>query len=413
MNRSHPAPFGERRFRLVQGGGPRQPEEPERLDRFLTATDPLLLASLRKEDGQRRSRRIRRWATVIGLAFVISGSWASGVLWLKKTSPNEEKARILVEQGRTIMAGRELLSEERYKEALDNFELAVKLDPESADAWAELGNCHLYNYQSEQAEEVLKRALALNPEHAQARHGLGNLYLRRGEESKAEAIWKEGDRREMSQQLARLYLLQGRFQEAEAHLTPLLEESSANEIVQRMAQAARSRHLDPNLRTLLEPEPTGRSSWADLGWRMSRENRHREASTAFRKAIAEVPSDVNALSGMGWALLRLHRPAEARRYFQRALWLDSDHMLSLNGMAHSFKDEGRTGEAISAWIGMTELYPNVNDGTPGLAWTYYEMRDYHQAAVHFARLVKRYPYDSQVIEALNVAVENIDASPYD
>jgi tetratricopeptide (TPR) repeat protein len=410
MNRSHPAPLGERRFRLVQGGGPRKPEEPERLDRFLTSTDPLLLASLRKEDGQRRTRLIRRVATVLGLAIVVSASWASGILWLKRASPNEEKARILIEQGRTIMSSRELLSEERYKEALDNFELAVKLAPENADAWAELGNCHLYNYQSEQAEEVLQRALALEPEHVKARHGLGNLYLRRGEESKAEEVWKEGG---MSQQLARLYLLQGRFREAEARLAPLVEESPGDAMLHRMARSARSRHLDPNLRTLLEPEPTGRSSWADLGWRLSRENRHREASTAFRRAIAEVPSDVNALSGMGWALLRQHRPAEARRYFQRALWLDDDHMLSLNGMAHSFKDEGRTGEAISAWIGMNELYPDVNDGTPGLAWTYYEMRDYHQAAVHFARLVKRYPYDSQVIEALNVAVENIDASHYD
>lgn len=410
MNRSHPAPLGERRFKLVQGGEPRKPEETEVLDRFLTSTDPLLLASLRKEDGQRRSRLIRRVGTVLGLAIVVSVSWASGILWLKRASPNEEKARVLVEQGRKLMSGRELVSEERYKEALDNFELAVKLAPENAEAWAELGNCQLYNYQSDLAEEALHRALSLEPDNLRARHALGNLYLRRGEESKAEEVWKQGG---LDQQLARLYLLQGRFGEAEARLAPLLEASPGDEMLHRMAQAASSRRLVPSLRTLLEPEPTGRSSWADLGWRLSRENRHRDASTAFRRAIAEVPSDVNALSGMGWALLRLHRPAEARRFFQRALWLDGDHMLSLNGLAHSFKDEGRTGEAISAWIGMTELYPDVNDGTPGLAWTYYEMRDYHQAARHFARLIKRYPYDSQVIEALNVAVENIDASHYD
>ena len=410
MNRSHPAPKGERRFRLVQGGGPRKRAETEVLDQFLTAADPLLLASLRKEDGQRRSRMVRRVAAVLGLAVVVSVSWASGVLWLKRASPNEEKARILVEQGRKLMSGRELVSEGRYKEALDNFELAVKLAPGNADAWAELGTCQLYNYQSELAEEALRRALALEPDHLGARHALGNLYLRRGEENKAEEIWKKGA---LNQQLARLYLLQGRFRDAEARLAPLLAEPGGDDMLHRMAQAARSRHLPPSLRTLLEPEPTGRSSWADLGWRLSRENRYREASTAFRRAITEVPSDVNALSGMGWSLLRQHRPVEARRFFQRALWLDSDHMLSLNGMAHSYKDEGRTGEAISAWIGMTELYPDVNDGTPGLAWTYYEMRDYQRAALHFARLVKRYPYDSQVVEALNVAVENLDAPSYD
>ncbi|HYO12016.1 MAG TPA: tetratricopeptide repeat protein, partial [Thermoanaerobaculia bacterium] len=133
----------------------------------------------------------------------------------------------------------------------------------------------------------------------------------------------------------------------------------------------------------------------------------------FRKAIAVVPSDVNALSGMGKALLGMNRPGEARPYFRRALRLDGDHMLSLNGLAQSFKDEGRIGEAIAAWNGMSELYPEVNDGTPGLAWTYYEMRDYHQAALYFARLVQRYPYDARVVEALNVAVQNIDSPGYE
>ena len=411
MNRSDPTSPVERRFRLVQGEGPRNSEEPERLDRFLTTTDPILLASLQKEEGQRRRGLTRHVVAVLGCMIVLSLSlWAFGAQRLDRAASNAEKARLLVEQGRKLMSTRELVSAERYSEALANFSLAVKLAPNFAEAWTELGNCHLYNYQSESAEEAFQKAIALEPETSNALHGLGTVYLRRGEARKAEEVWRQGG---LDRQLARLYLLQGRFDEAEARLAPLIEESPDDELLHRMAQAARTRHLAPRLRTLLEPEPTGRSSWADLGWRLYRDKRYREASTAFRRAIATVPSDVNALSGLGKSLLGMNRPGEARPYFQRALRLDGDHMLSLNGLAQSFKDEGRIGEAIATWHGMTELYPEVNDGTPGLAWTYYEMQDYHQAALYFARLVKRYPYDARVVEALNVAVQNIDSPSYE
>lgn len=406
MNHSDPTSRAKRRFGLVQGEGPRDPREPERLDQFLATADPILLASLQQDEGQRRRGLARRAAVGLGFTILVFLSlWAFGTQRLDRAASNTEKARLLVEQGRKLMSTRELVSEDRYSEALADFSLAVKLAPDFAEAWNELGNCHLYNYQSEAAEEAFRKALALEPDNPTARHGLGTLYLRRGEERKAEEVWRQGG---LDRQLARLYLLQGRFAEAEARLALLLATSPDDELAQRMARAARSRHLDPGLRTLLEPEPTGRSSWADLGWRMYRDKRYREAFTAFATAVSAVPSDVNALSGTGKALLGMNRPAEARPYFRRALQLDGDHMLSLDGLAQSLKDEGRVGEAIAVWNRMAELYPDVNDGTPGLAWTYYEMRDYHQAALYFARLVKRYPHDARVVEALNVAVQNLD-----
>ena len=150
-----------------------------------------------------------------------------------------------------------------------------------------------------------------------------------------------------------------------------------------------------------------RAPWADQGWRLARAKRYGEAAAAFDQALAAVPTDVNALGGMGWALLDLGQPQDARSYFERALRLDGDHVLSLNGLAQSLKDEGRVGDAITVWQDMSQRYPGVNIGTPRLAWTYYEIQDYGQAAVHFARLINRHPYDSQIADALNIAVENI------
>lgn len=391
----------KRRFKVVAGGG-----EGEQLDRFLAATDPVLVASLRTKEQDPRRGKLRRAlvTTAAGLALAVPLIlWGSGIRFaggLSGPAPDLEKALLLTEEAW------QLFSEDRQDEALANFSLATRLAPGLSDAWNGLGICYTEQYQTELAEKAYRRAIALDPHNVNAMDGLGNLYLRRGQEGKAEEIWMRSGR---ERQLARLYLLQGRFQRAEARLAPLLggQQSSNDELLYRMAQAARSRRLDDALRSLLEPEPAGRTAWADQGWRLANDKRYDEAATAFGKALSEVPTDVNALGGMGWTLLNMGQPREARSYFQRALTLDGDHVLSLNGLAHCLKDEGRADDAITVWTKMSQLYPGVNIGTPGLAWTYYEMQDYGQAAVHFARLIKRHPYDSQLADALNVAVENL------
>ena len=388
-----------RRFKVVHGGG-----EGERLDRFL-GTDPLLLVSLQDEERGLRRRRLRHAALAgaFGLVFAIPAFlWAAGLLGpLSRTAaPDREKAVLLTEDGW------KLHFEDRHNEALANFNLATRLAPALARAWEGIAICQTDLYQSELAEQAFLRSLALDPRNESAIDGLGNLYLRRGDERRAEETWVRGGR---ERQLARLYLLQGKFAQAEARLASVLRgpQPPEDDLLYQMARAARSRRLDPALRSLLEPEPTGRSAWADLGWRLYNEKRYAEAAAAFDEAISKVPSDVNALGGMGRALLDMGRPEEARDYFERALWLDDDHVLSLDGRALSLKNEGRVEEAIRVWQGMSARYPGVNIGTPGLAWTYYEIQDYGPAAVQFARLIRRHPYDSRLAEALNVAVENL------
>jgi tetratricopeptide (TPR) repeat protein len=417
MTRRTPTP-ARRRFHLVQGDEPRHARETERLDRFLLDPDPLLVASLRHEEQELRRRKLS-WGLAVLLALT-----AVPFLWRPdpprapvalagraSTNPSTDFSAELSASHerahRLIAEGRKLASAGRDDEAFDSFSQAVRLAPDVAEAWAARGSAQLHDYQSELADRDFQRALALEPGNRAALHGLGNLYLRRGKPRKAEELYLRGG---LDQQLARVYLLQGRFDEAEGRLAPLLSESS-DELVHRMAQAARSRYLEPALRSLLEPEPTGMSSWADLGWRLAKQKRHAEASRAFGRALAEYPQDVNALSGLGSSLLAMNRTAEAKTYFERALSLNGDHIRSLDGLARCLKSEGKVGEAIAVWRQLAELYPGFNDSIPGLAWTYYEIRDYRQAALYLARLVKRNPEDARVIDALSVAVQNLGLTP--
>lgn len=391
-------------FRLISGSATRTLWEGDRLDSFLVDTDPFLIASLQKEEGQRQRKRLV-WGLsgLLGLVALVSSLAAVSY---SRLAPGEtlagpaesDQVRPLIEEGIR------LTSEGEYMEAMDRLRLALELAPNSADAWAEVGNWHLHNFQTFSAEEAFQRALALTPDQSRALYGLGTLYVRRGEARKAEQVFlRIGE----NTQLARLYLLQGRFEEAAPLLKKLVEESPGNELLHRMVHAAEARKLPPSLRSMLEPSPTGRSRWADLGWRLRMEKRYEQAAEAFEKAVALHADDVNALSGLGLTLLDMNQAREGRGYFERALSLDHDHLVSLNGIANCLKVEGRTEEAIAVWQTVSDLYPGVSDGTKGLAWTYYERGDYSQAAVYFAQLATKYPNDAQAIAALNVAVEKI------
>jgi tetratricopeptide (TPR) repeat protein len=396
------------RFQILRGGGPGHAIETERLDRFLADADPLAVAATPQAERRPRHRRLA-WslALFLGVTAVAPFLWRSALVHpvgkragISPAAQNREQARLLVAQGQ------ELIGEDRDDDALARFSLAVQIAPGFADAWANLAATQMRGFQSTLAERSFQRALALEPGNRHALQGLGNLYLRQGNQRKAEEVWRRGG---LDQQLARLYLLQGKFQDAQIHLAPLLKGGTQDEIVGRMALAARSRRLDPGLRSLLEPDPAGLSSWAELGWRLSKQKLYGDASVAFGRALDEIPHDVNALSGMGTSLLALNRPGEAKAYFERALRLHDDHMRSLNGLALCLKSEGRIEDAIAVWRETSRRYPGVgiNTAIPGLAWTYYEIRDYRQAAVYFAQIVKEHPYDSRVIDALNVAVQNI------
>jgi Flp pilus assembly protein TadD len=387
-----------RRFQLVQGAGTGEEREIAQLDRFLVDVDslqiPVLQALQEDERSAHRGWRLGRTQRA-GQALV----FLAVLLWAGRPSSDEEQGR------RTLAQGRALVTLGRFDDAMESFSRATDLAPNLADAWAELGVSQLRHDESNPAEDSFHKALALEPGNPRALHGLGTLHLRRGKRSQAEEAYLRGG---LNKQLAGLYLLQGRFHEAQVRLTPLLHDFPEDEEIYRMAEAARSRHLTPELQSLLDPEPTGLSRSTDTGWRLTYNGKYAAAVRAFNKALRPNPNDVSALSGLGTSLLGLGRVAEARTYFERALQLDTDNLHSLDGLARCLRQQGHTDEAIAIWERMVRLFPSAAESSPGLAWAYFDKGNYPQAAYYFARLVKKNPNDVQVAGALSDAVQNMN-----
>ncbi|MDX1555299.1 MAG: tetratricopeptide repeat protein, partial [Xanthomonadales bacterium] len=141
--------------------------------------------------------------------------------------------------GRSSM---QVLSDENYSRALEQFSLATELDPEFAAAWAGLCTTHLSMYARdsdrshfESAEAACERALELDDTRAEVYVALGTLYSYSGQYAKAEvalqrasyskaeaaleqALEMDGVELEALFELGHVLAMQGRLTEAEQYL---------------------------------------------------------------------------------------------------------------------------------------------------------------------------------------------------
>ena len=82
---------------------------------------------------------------------------------------------------------------ERYDEAIDAYLQALRINPEYADAWNNLGVAHAYDRleRNDEAIDAYRQVLSINPEYAAAWFNLGLNYSVRGNETAALEAVKE------------------------------------------------------------------------------------------------------------------------------------------------------------------------------------------------------------------------------
>jgi Tfp pilus assembly protein PilF len=112
------------------------------------------------------------WMVVLLLAVALDGGC--------HTDPNVKKQKYLE-------SGKRYSSEGKYKEASIQFQNAIKIDKNFADAHYELAQAYVHLSQFSQAYGELMRTVELQPTNYKARIDLGNLLLAAGKTSIAQA----------------------------------------------------------------------------------------------------------------------------------------------------------------------------------------------------------------------------------
>ena len=389
---------GERRF---ETGAGEDLDEQVKLDSILAGADPLLVAALRRDE-RRRRKKLLTFGIVGGLimgsvlAIALVMLLAPDALQKKVSAADADKAAEVSQEAWRLWQGRD------FKGAGEKFEEAVKLDPTNANAWNGLGWARFNSGDMGEAEKAFARTVENDPSHGAALNGLGQIAFARKEFDKAEKHWLNAKQAPAAWNgLARMYLLQGKWDLAAQYAQKLVELSPDDPSGQSMLRMAKAQKLeDGDRRMLAPPEHVVQSNLTAKGWQLFQKMQMNQAKEAFEAALKANPKDTAAMNGLGFSLLNLGKPREAKPHFEAILKAEPNAAGPLNGLARCLKAEGKTKEAIALWEKLDKMTPEPNAGTSGLAWAYLEEKQFEKAIVQFERLLEQSPGDERFKEAL-------------
>ncbi len=196
--------------------------------------------------------------------------------------------------------GAALLKKGRVGEAIEQFQITLELQPESASAHNNLGAAFLEQGRVDEAIEQYRKTIAIQPNHVIAHYMLGNLLVRKGQVDEAvshylKALEINPDNAEVHNNLGLALFQKGQMDEAIAHCQKALE------INPHFAEA----HFT-------------------LGNALFQKEQLDQAIAHYQQALAIRPNFTGVHYNLGNALLQIGRVDEAVVQYQKVLEVHPD-----------------------------------------------------------------------------------------
>ncbi|MCA9056372.1 MAG: tetratricopeptide repeat protein, partial [Planctomycetaceae bacterium] len=292
------------------------------------------------------------------------------------------------------------------------FTQATELNPKLDSAWNGLGWARLNAGKTDEAVLAFQKCVELIPAHAAALNGLGQAFLSQRKYVEAEEHLKdaaEGGASAAWYGLMRIYMLQGKYEDARVWAEKVAAANPQDPICQQVLAAAQAGELPSDLRQLIEP-PEPMSADTQNAWQLFNSGRMTEAREVFKQALTADPDDISAHNGLGFVLLNTGDHADARPHFKACLESQPQHWGAMNGLARCLKAEGDIDGAVKLWQQMVDGVPGINAGHAGLADVYFERREYDKAVQFYEQLAAASAGDSFYAARLKTAREELEKS---
>jgi tetratricopeptide (TPR) repeat protein len=256
---------------------------------------------------QRRILAVTAVAALVALAwraYVQASYWRNGeALW---------KHAIAVTSGNFIAhngLGHFLLNHDRLDEAIQEFQIALKIDSRFPEAQKNLSVALTEKGRTDEAVGHLQTLIAEHPDDAQGHYNLGNALLKQGDWQSAIAAYEKALSAQSHYPAAQYNLgialdQQGRIDEAITHYQEAVQE-----------------------------KPDYAEAYFLLGNDLLREARVDDAIAAYGQALKIRPTYTAVENNIGFALLQKGRPSEAIAHWQNALAIQSNSVDALNNLA--------------------------------------------------------------------------------
>jgi tetratricopeptide (TPR) repeat protein len=279
----------------------------------------------------------------------------------------------------------------KYIEAEKFCLLAVKWEPEYAEAFNTLGNLQATQRKFMEAESSYRRAINLRPNFAGTLNNLANVLAEQGRLEEALACYKQAlsinpDLEDAQQNYARLL--------AQSNYEPLL--LRANEAYQSgNYQKAEALYLQ-----ILAFRPSSAEVHTYLGTVLSKQGRSLEAEVSHRQAIALKPDLAEAHYNLGDVLSSQGQFPQAETSLKRACLLKADFAEAHYKLGTILEWIGYQEEAEASFRAAIDADPSLAEAHGNLGTLLASAQRYPEAATYFRQYVAQRPNSVEGLIAL-------------
>jgi tetratricopeptide (TPR) repeat protein len=335
-------------------------------------------------------------AALLAVAHVQTGYWKDSVtLWVHTLACTSNNRFALDNYG---MA---LVSQHKWAEARQQFELALQVAPQDAESHNDLGLVLAAQGDVSGAIQHYQRALELKPAYAGARVNLGVALAAQGNLPEAMrqyelALQLEPDSAEAHYNLGNVLARQGNLPEAIRHfeqalqLQPDLADARLN-LGLALAQEGKPDQAIQVYAQALQLDPNSAKTHYNLGKVFAQEGKLDEAIREFERALQLTPAEPAIHVSLGFALAAQGHFNEAIEHYEQALQLNPNSLEAHSGLAAALATQGNWAEAVQHGERAVQLAPNLAATHLNLANLLSMQGKIAEAIPHFERALQLNP----------------------
>ena len=265
----------------------------------------------------------------------------------------------------------------RIEEAIAQYEQALRINPDYAQAHCALGMALAQAGKPQEAIREYEYALQLEPDFADAHVSLGVALEKLGRLEDAirhyeEALRIKSDDTEAHVNLGTALLTQGNARDAMAHyeealrINPDSAEAHIN-LGNALLTQGNARDTMAHYEAALRLNPDSAKAHMSLGSALLVQGRVSEAIDRYEEALRLKPDSAEAHDNLGIALAQARRLPEAMKHWEEALKLKPDDVEAHMNLGKALQAQGRVPEAIQHYQQALKLRPDFAPAKNALA----------------------------------------------
>ncbi|MBZ5553317.1 MAG: tetratricopeptide repeat protein [Acidobacteriia bacterium] len=270
-----------------------------------------------------------------------------------------------------LVKGYEAQKAGKYEEAVSAYREAIRLKPDFAVEWYNLGVSYFNLGQYEKAISALQEAIRLRPGDADAWYNLGTTYGRLRQYDKAidalqEAIRLKSDHAEAWYNLGTFYGSLGQYEKAISALQEAirLKPDDADPWVNLGTFYSSLGQYDEEVSALQEAirlKPDHADTWYNLGTAYGSHGQYDKEVSALREAIRLKPDHADAWVNLGTAYRRLGQFDKAISATQDAIRLKPDDAEAWYNLGLYYNQNGQRSDVVKVYEKLKTLDPKTAD----------------------------------------------------